>query len=588
MRIQLPLFLAALTLLAAACSEQEGAGTRDGKIRVCVGASEGPALHTAIGDDGIASRWEPGDRIGLWAVGSGDFALAAEPFSLWHFGTGYPTAVFTADIERMPAGDYTYYALYPAPAAWQGTVAEYVIPAVQDGTFDGSLDLMAASPVQGGELTADSGERIDLRFRHLMHVLKITIPEDKNLAGAPLTGLEIAFPSPVTGRASVDAAADMPEVTLSEGGGSVLRLEFAQPVDAGATVWAVIAPCDLTGGELVFKGLVGKRESETISAPGRLLAAGHTTPIALTIPKLYHNTRLNFSLGRNNLGEPVESFTLTAPEGCDLGGDSNVRTFTVNAENHYEINYEGDFADHLSGQPVTVVFESENALVTDSFVMPQLNADENNDIPSLEVPYLMAQDFSGIDNFDNGSEWKSTDPNNTAPSALDACGLTGWTGSRTGVQAGNSLRISCNTIIVFGNPQSRRHGRIDTAPLAGIKPGKTPTIRVSYTYCGTLFEGVGSGGNILVSAGYTRQQGGIDSNNAISDITVPETALGKDATDNNPHYDLAGLHPNSYTVTGADAQVRLSWRVTTDRKGGLGGNGCYWLYIDNITVQIAQ
>lgn len=334
------MFLAALTLLAAACSQEEGAKPGNGKIRVCVGAPDGPSPQTAIGDDGITARWEPGDRIGLWAATDEGFVLAAEPFTLWHYGTEYPTAVFTAEIDPMAAGSYTYYALHPAPATWQGTAAEYEIPAMQDGTFDGTLDLMVAEPVRGGELTADSGDRIDLHFRHLTHVLRITIPEDKNLAGQPLTGLEIAFPAPVVGRVRVDAADPTPEIAFVSGGGSVLRLEFAEPVDAGATVWAVIAPCDLTGGELVFKGLVGKRESETVSTPGRLLAAGHTTPIALTIPKLYHNTRLNFSLGENHLGEAVREFTLTAPEGCDLGGGSNVRTFTVNSDNHYEINFE--------------------------------------------------------------------------------------------------------------------------------------------------------------------------------------------------------------------------------------------------------
>ena len=231
-------------------------------------------------------------------------------------------------------------------------------------------------------------------------------------------------------------------------------------------------------------------------------------------------------------------------------------------------------------------------MVTDTFTMPQLNADENNDIPALTVPYLMAQDFDtigGKDGYDIGSEWKSTDPNNTAPSSLDGWGLTGWTGSRAGVgPSPTSLRISCNTIIVFGNPQSRRQGRVDTAPLTGIKPGKSPTVRVSYTYCGTLFEGVGSGGNILVSAGYTRQTGGIDSKNEISDILIPEAAVGKDATDNNAHYDMAGLHANDFRIAGCTSDVRLSWRVTTDRKGGIGGNGCYWLYIDNIKVQIVQ
>jgi hypothetical protein len=51
---------------------------------------------------------------------------------------------------------------------------------------------------------------------------------------------------------------------------------------------------------------------------------------------------------------------------------------------------------------------------------------------------------------------------------------------------------------------------------------------------------------------------------------------------------MAGLHANDFRIAGCTSDVRLSWRVTTDRKGGIGGNGCYWLYIDNIKVQIVQ
>ena len=49
---------------------------------------------------------------------------------------------------------------------------------------------------------------------------------------------------------------------------------------------------------------------------------------------------------------------------------------------------------------------------------------------------------------------------------------------------------------------------------------------------------------------------------------------------------MAGLHANDFRIAGCTSDVRLSWRVTTDRGGT--GNGCYWLYIDNIKVQIVQ
>ena len=39
-------------------------------------------------------------------------------------------------MSDLEAGDYTYYAAYPAPESVDGTRATYTLPAVQDGTYD--------------------------------------------------------------------------------------------------------------------------------------------------------------------------------------------------------------------------------------------------------------------------------------------------------------------------------------------------------------------------------------------------------------------------------------------------------------------
>lgn len=589
--------LLALPLVFASCSETPAADTKPaaGTIEVSIGSGPkigirtGAQTRTELDEDGESVRWADNDRIVLWAVNSqAQTTIDRQVFKLWHYNAEYNTAKFTATVPEMPEDTYVYYAVSPEPVSAEGLKASYRIPAEQDGTFSGDCDIMVAAPVEGTALQqGDNSEMVKLEFDHKVHVLKISIPS--NDLGEEISKITLTFPEPVAGTLTVDAADPSAAPQLTDGS-NILTLSFDTPKKPGDTVYAVIAPVELTSEQEVTITATGTtRESRPKTFPGKHFAEGHTTPISYSIPPVGPTT-LRVSLpdtGKSTLGENITSFTLTAAEGVDLGGGgSNVLTFPVETAGNFDFVFD-EFPEALAGQSVAVSYESENALLSGgSFVIPELMAGGTTTIATLSVPYLMEEDFSTVSSKDWGSEWKSSDPNNTAPSVLDECGLTGWTGSRVGVAANSSLRISCNTITVFGKVQSRRQGRIDTAPLTEIKPGKTLTIKISYTYCGSLFEGVGSGGNILVSAGYTRQTGGIDSKNGISNIVIEEAAINKDATDNDTHYDMANLHSNEFSIEGADSQVRLSWYVSTDRGGT--GNGCYWFYLDNIKVSIAN
>lgn len=105
---------------------------------------------------------------------------------------------------------------------------------------------------------------------------------------------------------------------------------------------------------------------------------------------------------------------------------------------------------------------------------------------------------------------------------------------------------------------------------------------------GDRFEGTGSGGNILVSAGYTTgNDNPIKSDQAIASIKIPETAIDIDGPQtNNSDYTLGSKHSISYEIEQCPHGVRLSWRVYNDRSST--GNGTYWLYLDNIKVSIAN
>lgn len=599
MRINIRTALLALSLFAASCSDVADGGGQPAKRTISVSVGSGPEIdietqsRTALDPDGVSVKWVPGDKIALWAIdGSNNATLAAHPFTLWHYNEQYNAAKFTADIPVMAEGEYTYCAVSPTPAAIDGTRASYDIPAVQEGLFNGACDVMVATPIRGEALReGDNSGIINFEFSHKVHVLKIRIPENK--MEMPVSKLEMVFPVPVTGRLTVDATNPDAAPALTEGS-NTLTLNFAQPIDVGATVFAVIAPLELTSAdEITIKAYSGKKESYPTTMRGKNFEQAHTTPIALTIPEQHRVTHIVFSLngdGTQTLGEKVNSFTLTSPAGVDLGNGTNTRAFAVNEQNQYTISYEGVFNDNLSNQQLTVAYDSDNAVVSNKLTMPQIIADELNDqIPAFEIPYLFAEDFSNVTNQDWSSGWSGTDPSSsTNATQLDASQLTGWTGARVGVQGGNSgaLRISCNFLTALWSNMVRP-GRIDTRPLQGVKnPVK---VKVSYTYCGDYFIGVGSGGNIRVSAGYTTQSGAINSTEGISNIIIPETSINKDFNDGNAHYDMAGKHASpNFVIPSCTASTRLSWRVTTDRKGAMGGNGCYWIYIDNIKVSIAQ
>ena len=185
-------------------------------------------------------------------------------------------------------------------------------------------------------------------------------------------------------------------------------------------------------------------------------------------------TRLRFSLngtGEETLGEPVQRFTLTAPEGMDLGDGSNTHTFTVGEEPCDLLLRE--LPEGISGAAFTVTFESENALLTRSFVMPQIIPFQTNVIPAFDIPYLLFEDFSSLNQTTGESDNPGvggTDVVSGDRTGIDLSqwGLStqGWTGSRIGVEAAAAPTVRCASA-----PASRtsRLPRTPTTPVL-IRP----------------------------------------------------------------------------------------------------------------------
>ncbi len=598
MHMKIWTILLALSLFAAACSEAPEqtaqAGTKTIRVTVGSGPRVGiePQSRTEIGDDGVTVTWAEKDNIALWAAtADGETAFSAATLSLWHYNAAFDNARFTGDVPVMEEGSYTYYAVSPAPAAVNGTHAAYDIPAVQDGGFNGACDVMVAAPVNGPALAeGDNSDVVRLAFRHKIHVLKIRIAGNK--LGEPISRLTLAFPQPVTGRLTVDAADPDAAPTLTEGS-NLLTIDLKEAIDKDAVVYAIIAPVQIDPSEkITVTAFSQKRESKPGTFAGKDFTAGHTTPIALTVPEAAPvEVRIELTnTGEETLGETVTSFTL-AVDGAQFDNGESTRTFAVTGTGEYSMTF-AEYPEALQGKTVTVTYESENALVSQTLTLPE-TFDFSKPIASLRVPYLLEErfdnltdDFSIHDNQELGANLSGgADLNYNGTTDLQDYGLPeGWTAGRVGGKAKTAIRI-CGR----NEAQGKYPGRLDSAPLKGIKEGHTVKISVSFNYSGDKNEYKGSFlaapyGDTIFAYGYTTESGAFNGNTALHHIIREGIVLPAGGS-----FDKMLSEAETFTLENCDNTYRLSWQANTNRSWSwsqINQNGNYWLYLDNIEVSI--
>lgn len=592
-----------LTLAAVSCAgTEEEAGRRPAAETRRVTIGSGPRLdvvsRTTLGPDGRVD-WTPGDKIALWAFDeAGTAQLERRTFELWHYNETYDEAKFTADVPAMSEGTYTYCATYPEPAAVDGTLVGYDIPAVQDGTYRAECDIMTARCTGPALQEGDNSDRVRLAFAHRIHLLKITVPSSQ--LGDKASRIELEFPQPVVGRLTFDASDPDAEPVLT-GGTSRLTLRFAEPIDAGATVYAAIAPVAIPAeGTVSIRTFAATGESRTDTFAGRTFAAGHTTPIEYNIPEMeIRYTIVNFRYadnGSSTLGEPVNSFTFTAPEGSTFDNGERSRVFARTDDNCYTMVFK-EFTDNLSGRAITVTYDSEHAVVSNSFTMPQLVAETTNDVATLDIPYLFEEDFDHLpgDYVWNLNGEDGNKDHSTATSFFpESTGLAAWSGNQLRIEQ-NRLRLRNRReyaakflgLDSWGNYPSR----VDSAPLKVLK-GSYPSLklRIQFDYGGatenSVFPPVMSFGwteNEKALAAYwyvyvgsrLSDSGGTQLENKLID----NRQIAANASWNTP------LSTETCTVNGCSPAMRLSWEANaTGAKTSTYNN--QWLYLDNIRVSI--
>lgn len=585
-------------ILFTGCSSKERTPKPNRQVEIFLNAiqqsSEDPSLpttRTTIGGEALdRTYWSERDTIQLYwrSSGSSDALSSGQPFSFYQFGA--TRSLFSTTMDELTAGSYDYYAAYPKPAAVNGTQVSYDLPAQQPGTYStpipksqyrGNLDFMLATP-----LTAQPGlneeSPLTMRFVHQCHVMRIQVPTGRDQWGSPIRKLRVEFPSPVVGRMTMDLTDPTAAPTLTEGSNTVTAvlskpLTESQEDDVnGNYVWLFLCPGAVNGTVRFTAYDENGYQSESLTIElNKTLEAGKITPVNLTIPQELPVSWIDFSIVGNNLGEDPQSFTVTAPEGATFRNGEATQTFAINSQNKYSLAFYNEVdgiavGDLLSREGVTITYDSPNVLISQQTavtVQPEGHTSTN-----LTVPYLLYEDFSNVNSFDY-----ETDRSTSNPDAiwLDQYGLTGWSGTRVGVEAGKAMRISVRHETVAQYP-----GRVDSPPLSAIKEGHSVKVRLS-------FNGGQTSEWVRCKVGVTTQNS-LHSGNTEPEGGSTETQFALNADYNNI--------PNAYTfqsesfLQSCTNQTRLSWNVV--RNYDFWGNGweshTWFIYLDNIRVSIVQ
>lgn len=560
----------------------------------------GVKTRTEMLSNGLSATWTRDDVVAMWAkASSGSYILTNHPFKT--YGADKGLGIFTSTLsEPMPEDLYTYYCCYPVPEKVDGMTATFNVPAFQDGKVSGGADVMIGTPVNYGPIRGipelDDGARLSVNMNRMLHQFRLYIPDtDLVLWGDTAEKITITFPKEVVGKISCNLEDPGQAPVLTEGSSKVtLSLAENLGVSSGDDLQYAcfaIAPTTFSSGDRMVVRLFTATHIayiDPINLRSRTFEAGHSTPVALKLIGKEEYCRVRFTVSGNNLGENATSVKLTAPSGYVWGDtESNIYTYSPGREiqtgESFEIVFENvDAYRALSGQKVTVTFDTEHVTTSQTLTLPDMSKGNMTEL-SAALPYLLYEDFSAVQSFSSNDGWTSG-LNSYSKSAKSF--LNGWTAGRAGAQAGKCIRIAPRR-----ETSARYHARVDSAPIIALK--KPADLSVTFDYGGdNEYTDLGILDYVLVSGdfGQTFNVGYVTSTKAFEsgDTDGVFESTNKwyfkeysGSYDSVPNNDTFILHSVPAGL------VRISWRSEVEHNS----NGTYttcWLYIDNVKVQIAK
>lgn len=588
--------ITALCLMAFlnACSKEaeETLPTADVRVGFVVDKEDSRTRTSLDASSGLFS-WEESDKISLWAKDAGgEFVLNAQEFSVSALGYGTGQAYFTSTIAApMAEGDYSYFICYPLPTSVQDNNLTFMLDAVQDGKAGNGSGICLSGWTAGPalprvDISAPLGESAMPRagMHHILHYLKFYIPQGCNLLGEEIESLEFTMPQAVAGTVTVDLTDG--SASLSDAV-STVSIEPQSPFGEESYVSAAIYPPSVAYGEhdVMNVSLYSANHYSDLTPiilNGRTFPAGHITGVPLRPYEIKDYFSLTFTLAGNNLGQDVQKLTLTLPEGVnwpDSGSnvleyaDADGSLFLVGESFRLSTRSRSAFSA-LSGQSVSVSYESADAIVSETLILPDLSSAVSAGA-ELHCPYLLFEDFSGIVSFNSGDKHSASNLGDKSPYTFG----DGWSVARAGGSEGKAVRMAAHR-----EWMATYDSRCDSAPLRGIKDGSSVDVVLTFNYSMNREEGgLGSAPKLgaTVHVGWNDNLDGISSDNTSG--TFVESFHVNEETGSYDNIDKE----HSTAIPGMTNARRISWREVADGTSGT-SNGTYWLYLDNVRVSIAK
>ena len=399
----------------------------------------------------------------------------------------------------------------------------------------------------------------------------------------------LTFPKPVAGKLVADFT-DTEAAAEFSGEEKSITLKLSEPLVNSTSserkyAMAAFFPSSFEASESINIKIYTETKianAYPVNLEGRTFAAGHSTPVRLRISDIREYGRLRFTVSSNNLGENANAVRLTAPQGCTWGDGSTIYEYRPGHEittgETFEIPFENlDTFRTFSGKDVTVTFDTEHVDATQTVRVPDLTTLNFAEI-SAGLPYLLYEDFSGVESFNSGDNYAMSNAGSKSPKSF----LNGWTGGRVGAEAGMCIRIACRRETSKGYD-----ARVDSAPIISLK--KSTDIKVSYDYgVNNKYGGIAiiTDGNVgqNVYIGYVTDTKGYSSGDDSGTFESDNTFYAKEYTGSytsTPNSDTRIIHS---APTGV---LRITWRSAAEYQAGTTNTTC-WLYLDNIKVQIAK
>ena len=615
-----------------------------GPVTVGFVAGGAQKTRTTIDDNGISTSWSPEDKVALWALNeeSQSYSLSNQEFKMY-FRHPESRGYFTSTLNAaMANGSYTYYATYPTPTSVNGTTATFNLPDVQDGQMGGGVAIMVAEPQTGKAAlsaltnTNASDEIFDnglhLNMHHKMHALRMFIPhiptkEYYGFGNEKVVRIDLALPWNIAGTISTDISDEEAAPVLTGNGSQYMSLLLKNPIGAttadgntyaydyayASIIPAPIGDTNIYNGELVAEVFTSTKAAKTTISLANLssthtFAAGHITPVVLNCSKVVDRHAIRLTWMGNNLGEDINTIYFYDATGAEVYRINDVASFVstgIHDVDYTFVENKSEILSSLAGQTLTVKYESDNAIVSNTITMPTTLATEVKcHEVGITVPYLFFEDFTSIHtNFEFDDKRVASLMSADGHLLNNYMSVSGWNGAHIKGVAGQSVRVNVRHQSTLG--VTRSNGRLDTPAISTLKSGAKVKLKVFFDMGAYVNSGYDSGNDVFLVAGtHTSSESsaldGVTDTKAFSSVDDDATRVA--GVFNNVALKTGNIPNNftndsfnsefptySFTVDGCGATTRLCWVPCCSQGTFLTPNNAhYYLYFDNIKVQIVR